>query len=320
MLELTNDVKLFCPGRIPNRPYATDDFEWGNRVNGQKHAIGKRYIQANPPCHHYRLIFDIDRPDSIWAWDDAFLARPSWTAMNPENGHAHIAYELAVPVVTSVNGHIRPLQYLAAIENAYCEELDADRGYSGLMCKNPLHDFWRTHVWRKEPYELGELAEYVKELNRPRKVCSEIEYGLGRNVELFHRLRFWAYRHVDQYRCQGEGIYDHWCSEVLKKALTYNGFANPLQLMEVKQVAHSVAKWTWKKFTGKAESDRKFSRRQAFLGRRGGRKSGEVRRQLTADKREQACALIQSGISKAEAARILEVNRSTITRWVHRDD
>ncbi|WP_250145402.1 replication initiation protein, partial [Escherichia coli] len=35
------------------------------------------------------------------AWDAAGLPPPTWTAQNPENGHAHIAYALSAPVAKS---------------------------------------------------------------------------------------------------------------------------------------------------------------------------------------------------------------------------
>ncbi|RJF06814.1 replication initiation protein, partial [Escherichia coli] len=40
---------------------------------------------------------------------------PTWTAQNPENGHAHIAYALSAPVAKSDAARLKPLRLLARI-------------------------------------------------------------------------------------------------------------------------------------------------------------------------------------------------------------
>jgi hypothetical protein len=83
------------------------------------------------------MVFDIDREGAAIAWEDANLPAPAWAAVNRENGHAHLAYGLSVPVLVAENARRAPIRYLQGIEGAYREALQADRGYSGLITKNP---------------------------------------------------------------------------------------------------------------------------------------------------------------------------------------
>ena len=100
----------------------------------------------------YYLVFDIDREGAVFAWYDENLPTPLWTSMNPENGHAHIAYRLKIPICTSDIAHIKPIRFLAAIESAMIEKLKSDRGFAGLLTKNPLHPHWQNKVWDKYEY------------------------------------------------------------------------------------------------------------------------------------------------------------------------
>ncbi|MFG7662142.1 replication initiation protein, partial [Klebsiella pneumoniae] len=49
---------------------------------------------------------------------------------------------------TAPDGNAAPLRYAAAIEAALREKLGADMGYSGLICKNPLHHN-TYHIYRR---------------------------------------------------------------------------------------------------------------------------------------------------------------------------
>jgi hypothetical protein len=145
------------------------------------------------------MIFDIDRPNSVFAWEDANLPAPAWVATNPKNGHSHIAYGVAVPVARTDLARAAPLKFAAAIEWAYRDKLDADRGYSGLITKNPLHEHWLVYTPTVDGgvYDLADLAEYVKLPKRIPKRDQEV--GIGRNVCMFDTLRQWSYSEVRQY-------------------------------------------------------------------------------------------------------------------------
>ena len=98
-----------------------------------------RYIQPPPPWVRVWLIFDYDRDGAWFAADDAGLPAPTFTVINPENGHGHLAFGLAVPVLLGPRNKHRPKRYLAAVERAMAVRLGADLSYGGFTCKNPLH-------------------------------------------------------------------------------------------------------------------------------------------------------------------------------------
>jgi hypothetical protein len=264
--------------RLPRRPYCTDDLSDGLRIRSLAQALTKPYIQVNPPHLRIWSIFDVDRPGAAVAWEDAMLPPPAWTAVNRENGHAHLVYGLSAPVlVDSPDMRQGPLRYLCAVEAAFRAKLEADSGYTGLITKNPAHPLWRVLRGPQRGYELGELAEYV-DLPRhiPRRKPEEV--GLGRNVTLFDWLRHYAYRQIRHYKGDVRNFV-LWQSHLNARALERNGdFQHPLDGKEVWHICKSVAKWTWRRFDIEA-SDARFKALQAHRGRQGGVASGAARRE-----------------------------------------
>lgn len=252
---------------LPKRPYCTDELG-GLLIRQASSALKHRYIQHNPPPLLTWLVFDIDRADSAFAWDDAGLPAPAWVATNPDNGHCHISYGLLAPVARTDAARAAPLKLAAAVEYAYRAALDADRGYAGLVTKNPMHEHWRVFTPSNDcgVYDLATLAEYV---TLPKRIPKrEREVGVGRNVELFDNLRQWSYSAVRQYwRPDG---YNAWLGACIDRASYLNQFANPLPYQEVRGIGKSVAKWVWKTFTPSG-----FRQVQSSRGKR----SGEVRRE-----------------------------------------
>ena len=257
----------FFEDHLPLKPYHTDDLALGLQIRKKAQALKSRYVQHDGPTHKYWFVFDVDRPDAAMHWDSVGAPAPNIVAVNPRNGHAHLLYALETPVRTAPDGSLSALKYAAAVEAGLCAKLGADRGYSGLICKNPLNSHWFVKVWETELYSLDWLADYV-ELSQSQK-CESSPIGLGRNCDLFERLRKWSYRAVRQ----GWPDYDRWFEAVFTRAQAYNNFENPLQINEVKATAKSVARYTHRKFSPEG-----FSAWQAYQGRKGGIKSGEARR------------------------------------------
>ena len=104
--------------RFPQAAYCSDGKGFPARLRRFHLALKKPQIQINPPTLTYWLIFDIDREMGGLAWDYAGLPYPTWSVVNPENGHAHIVYGLEVPVCTSEAARLAPLRYLAAVYSA----------------------------------------------------------------------------------------------------------------------------------------------------------------------------------------------------------
>lgn len=302
MAALAQQLDLFDAARWPRRPYCTDDLSAGLQIRDHAHALQRAYVQHNPPAMVFWMVADIDRPEAGAAWIDAGLPAPAWICQTPKSGHAHIAYGLAVPVCRSDAARPEPMRLAAAVERGLWSALGADTGYAGLVTKTPGHPAWRTLY--PQPggglYELNELAEYVELKPPPRKREAA---GLGRNCDLFDRLRSWAYRAIRQ----GWPEYGRWLTAVRERAHGLNTYATPLPVSEIEATAKSVAKWTYANITQQG-----FSAVQAARGARGGRAKG----QAYADKRERAQALRAEGRTQAAIGVELGVSQMTVSRWL----
>ena len=237
-LELFND-------RLPHKPYFSDDLYFGVRIAGKERAILAKYIQFNQPHAMFWLGFDVDRIGAAIDWSDRNAPAPTLTITNPENGHAHLLYALKTSIRTAPDGKMKPLRYAAAVENALRKKLEADTGYSGLICKNPNHGHWKIAVWQPELYTLDWLADSL-DLSAANDKEIVADYGLGRNCTLFDKTRKWAYRAIRQ----GWPDYDRWLKACYERASVYNlQFTSPLDENEVNGVAKSIAKWTIANFS-----------------------------------------------------------------------
>ncbi|NYZ69902.1 replication initiation protein [Endozoicomonas sp. SM1973] len=247
--------------RLPKKPYYTNELSSGLLIADVARAVEARYIQPNPPHWRYYFIFDVDRSGAAIDWYDRNAPAPTFTITNRVNGHAHLAYGVATSIITAPHGNDAPLRYAAAIEASLRAKLDADIGYSGLVCKNPLHGFWRVTVWEPELYTLDWLADYLDLSPYDDRRKNLPPYGLGRNHTLFTRTRRWSYKAIRQ----GWPEYDRWLLAVLERAQAYNDFEHSLHFTEVKATAKSVARWTHRKF-----SPESFSAWQSAQGKKGG--------------------------------------------------
>jgi hypothetical protein len=270
MDNITNQTKLdFVEEfyeKLPHKPYCSDSLEYGVVIRPKRTAINMQYIQHNPPCLITSLVFDIDRSDAFFAWSYANLPQPTWLAKNKKNGHAHIGYMLSAPVCTTHRAKQNVIEYLAKIEQAYSLALGADRGYMGLITKNPCHEFWENHIFGVQPYELNYLADFV-ELRELKTDLKEVS-GLGRNCMMFDTVRYWAYKAIREYR---GGTFDNWLGKVLEHCSSVNSiFLKPLPYSEVKATTKSIARYCWKK---DGYHYQEFIDRQSRKGAIGGKKS-----------------------------------------------
>ena len=296
-------LQLFSSA-LPAKPYYTDDLATGLHIAKAEIARKAKYIQHNGPTHLIWLAFDIDRPGASIDWSDRGAPAPNLTVKNQTNGHAHALYGLATAVRTAPDGRVAPLRYAAAVENALCDLLGADKGYAGLIVKNPLHRHWQVHEWHDQPYELGELADYL-DLKTPKKQKIESDYGLGRNCTLFEELRQWAYRSIRQ----GWPDYRQWLDACLTRCQMLNlQFRNPLALSEVRATATSVAKWTHKRITqGDFEHYVASTHTPEIQAYRGALK-GKTRR-------EQGIELLNDGKNIDEVMAITGASQKTVYNW-----
>ena len=198
----------------PNRAWSFPEVEYGNAGSG---------IAA--------LVLDCDNPEAMRR-GLADLPDPNWIVWRVANGHAHLAWALAVPIHRYPAARSEPLRYVASIADYYATATGADPGYAGVLAHNPTmpgDSPYRTTWGRREPYLLDELASVIPFGWPPPAVR---QTGVGRNCDLFHDLMIWA------------GRRENAAIPVLSAALVRNQqFDHPLPESEVAATAHSVDRY-----------------------------------------------------------------------------
>lgn len=281
------DALALARDRLPFKPYCTDDLAAGVYVRPVTTALKRAYIQIDPPGRVSVLVFDVDHAGAALSWDDAGLPPPSWTAMSPDSGRAHVAYVLETSVWPEHSA--KAARYAEAVYRAYSDQLRADPGYARLITKSPWSSNWRLTCWRKEPYDLAELAEYVDLTRRSGSLPGSLPGrlpGLGRNSDTFESLRHWSYAAIKEY--WRPGGYDAWHAAVLDEcerraaAVCLEHGNGMLPWSEIKATAKSVARWTWARLTPSGRADLITRTHTSEAQARRGRKSGESRRKGSA--------------------------------------
>lgn len=177
-------LTLFTPLRLPHHPYCTQKYDSGysRKIRVVDQALGYKYVQPNAHVIYWRIVFDIDGIGAVFAYEPANLPPFSWSAKNPANGHAHVSYELEIPV-SFLDKTTKAARLLVSIERAIGNRLKADLSFNGSLIQNPIHGHWHTHEHRKRPYSLSELAEWVEvELSaKYAKPINSDNYSFGRN-------------------------------------------------------------------------------------------------------------------------------------------
>lgn len=300
---------------LASNPYCTNAKGF-SYIRTKSHAIKHTHIQPNHPAVCKWLAFDIDDPNALFTCFDEGLPPPQIIIKNPTNGHAHYLYRLTTPVGIGGRSSVKAMRYLASVQKALATALNADKGYSGNLVKNPCHTDHETYLTGVQPsYTLAELANYLdlpslySEL--PQKPANDA--GYGRNCTLFDELRLFGYKYSQK---DFNALVRH-LTPIAEKINTR--FDIPLLANEVRHIIRSIARYCSRMdFT---ESHRRFSRLQAHRGARGGKVSdssngGRSRSAKYEDKREQARQMHEQGKNKSEIARNLGVARATVIRWL----
>ena len=246
MISCKNEIIGRFYDNLPKRPYCCDNFKHGPNIRSKDQAVAKAHVELAQHRRAY-LAFDVDREGAAYSWEEANLPAPTIVCVNPKNAHAHLLYELRIPVLFPLrNGEMgrasrRGMRFYKAVRRAYVSEMGSDPAYNGLLCKNPLHKAWRVATYNAL-YDLGELADYVDISKTSRNIATRTIDISGRNVTLFDRARFFAYRVVKRFNGQ-EALH----CRVRRFCELDNKFFNPpLPMAEVRSVARSVASWTWR--------------------------------------------------------------------------
>jgi hypothetical protein len=294
--------------RLPARPYCSDNLstEGLYRLSTEQ-ALQHLLIQPNTLNRHVCLCFDVDREGAAIDWRERNLPPPNLSVKNPKNGHAHLIYLLTTPVPVSEVARIKPIQFMAAIQEGIRHALEADRGYAGLIVKNPAHKHWITNEWNSSAYELSELADWIT-LPTPaemRKRVKSTDYaGLGRNCTVFEIARKQAYNLVREYwKPSGDKGFEN---AVLDLVLCSNtrDIGSPLSPKECRIIARSIARWTWKTFTPKGFRD--------IQSVRGKRKGAAKKAELL----PKAVEMAEQGHTQRQIAEALGVSHMTVGNWL----
>ena len=318
---------------LPHKPYVQSDPGGFLNIINRSRAHKYPRIQHNPPGMIHWATFDLDH-DNPMIFDDVGLPLPNMVVRNPDNLRCHISYAIE-PVCRTDAARIQPLSYLSAIQYAYTRALQADAAYTGFITKNPLHPHWHFIGYHTDVYSLGELADYVDLSDQPKywtrkRAANDDQIGLGRNCALFHRLRYWAYDHVNHWR--DTSTQNLWLVEVLKKAESFNTFPQALPYGEIKSTAKSVGNWVWKKYTGSGSGKRRGLMADVFAGsqidldlkarqRLGARKSHEIRKEKTEEAIVNAIGILTAQGQRVTAtaiARLSGLSRQSLYKdWAH---
>lgn len=299
------DILDYFAASLPERPYCTNSL--GSLIIADKaKALKNKYIQHNSPYECYWLVYDVDRPTAHFDWQDIHAPRPNITAMNNENGHAHLFYGLENPVLTAEYNpkvHKSPIRFAASVDVAMTKLLEADPGYSKLISKNPVHNYWNVNVWQNWLYDLPGLAEYLDLQPYNDKRVDLEPLGLGRNCTLFKYTAKYAYK---AYRKGGFLNNDFFWYDVENYAKGYNlQFTPPLPLREVNSIVRSVIKWTASRHTQSAFQE--IQRRRGIL-------SGISRRAKADARNERIIEYLElcPWVTYMELSKVFEVSLDTV--------
>lgn len=246
-------------------------------------ALALPYVEANPRALQSLIVTDVDSGDADELAGLLGLPAPSYVALNPHTKAGHVVYGLEHPVCLTDSANRRPVNLLARVETGFTTILGGDTAYGGRITKNPHHGE-HTTLWGDfdNLYNLRDLAAALTALGAlPRyddRRALQVS-AIGRNVALFDLARTWAYRRRGHYRdrTEWEEVVHAYAWDRNLTTIADNFTKGPMDPTEVKHLARSIARWTWRNIT------RTFEQEQARRGRNGGEKSGKV---MTEAKRE----------------------------------
>lgn len=277
----------------PEWPYAADVFPELRRMPRDE-AKGKRYLQANPDKWTNLVVVDVDHGDAALRALSTVGSHPmpNLIVTNPRNGHAHVGWVIAEPVTRTEYASRKATAYLAAVTEGLRRAVDGDKGYNGLLTKNPLHGGWASDWVHPDLYDLGQIEEALgrrmppKTWRRSRSggVRSDVA-GLGRNCFLFEHARVWAYREVRHHFGDPAGLLA--AIEAAAYGINATEFAEPLPLSEVRHIAHSIWRWITTRSRMWADGPAVYEATFTTIQSHRGRKSGEKRSAAAAAEHEQ---------------------------------
>ena len=302
---------------LPKKPYCAHEKGY-SLIRTKVYASNHKYIQINYPNLIKYLIIDIDEADSYSILLDSGLPQPTYISVNRQNGHLQCAWKLADAVSTSYNSRLAPMRFLKAIEAGFRTKLKGDLSFGGCLAKNPLHEFWSNEYCDTE-YSLHELADFVdlSEKDASYKTEAKTLDDENRNDSLFNVARHWAYNEI---RTNGKKpMFETWrnvliayCEKMSEKFTSLVNFS----YNEIKGIALSIARFTFKNWNDFVSSAENFSRIQAEKGKKGGAKSKRGASPQKAKLMPIVRALANDKNSHRVIATLCKISASTVSRWL----
>lgn len=328
MVAAAKQLALFNAARLPHHPFCTEKYDSGYspKIRSVDNALRYKYLQANAPSIAWRLVFDLDYAGGAFAFEDANLPAFSWSATNPQNGHAHVAYELEIPV-NLIDASTKAARLLVSIEKAIGSRLHADKAFSGFLIKNPIHPHWKTLEHRQKPYSLWELAEWVDtELKSPKikstKIIDTDVYSVGRNFAMFELLRKWAYVAIREYwRPQGQDAWHQACFDKIDEIwgddeINWGVKSHGYSSNERKATSKSVADYTWRNTTPASFQNFIKATHTPLQQSLRGKKSGVVRSRARDLKQLKALEMNNEFYTNKQIAESLQVTQRSVRNYL----
>jgi Replicase family/Primase C terminal 1 (PriCT-1) len=255
-MDTSNVIEERLYNNIFCHPYASlgkdpdGCFSYAKRMDKEQ-ALEMPVLQINGPRRISYLCFDVDKKDAGISWIDANLPTPTIIVKNPENGHAHIIYELDKPIwlaktTDNTTTDPPPIRYMKAVRQAITKALGADTSYNGIMTKNPYNSKWHTVYGSPHPYTLRELSCHLELEKQPYRARIKDDDVCGRRAILFETIRRWAYMMKSSYYCESD-FYDAIFVEL--QSINQTFVKGPELLSELRSIARSVSRWVWKYYT-----------------------------------------------------------------------
>ncbi|STP00274.1 replication initiation protein [Haemophilus parainfluenzae] len=227
--------------------YCSDDLNYGLSLYPTRYALPKKYIQLNNDKTIMFLVIDLDHQNKL-IYQDVGLPEPNFIVSDKTKGTSHYIYALRTPIYKNYIENQKALVLFAKIQQEYTRLLKGDPLYVGLIAKNPLNENWLTwNLQHFHAYDLTELSDYIQ---IPKTISKRDAIGEGRNCFLFDSVRKIAYREVLFYKSNG-ATESEFFNFILNKVENANSFLKspPLEFNELKNIAKSISKWTWKNFS-----------------------------------------------------------------------
>lgn len=263
MFKIENNRQTL-KSQIPLKPYASNDLNYGLTIQNKDRALDMLYLQVNHPLYLHTMIFDIDKENCFYEYENAHLPEPSFITKSPDSGRCHYGYMLNAPISSTEKSRKKPVNFARAVYYNMANSLGADLAYTGLITKNPYSPHWSPFWSGADLYELNDLADCFDKLEAPKKRDNIEGLAFGRNVEMFDTIRTWAYKNVLKYK--KDNTYNGFENELLLKCQMHNAYLNANDLLpynEIKSTAKSIAKYCWNKF-----NDEVFSTIQSKRGKK----------------------------------------------------